>query len=259
VTTSEIVQSNDVTTIEDVAEVVDSGSDVQLPQDVSEDADDASLLDTVQHDGSAKMDALSDAAQDGETTFGGDGACFHGAPPSGDVYVADIPQPNTKPCKWSSPKFFPSDPPAVTLQVDVGTHDPKTGQFVPYVDGQWLPMVHGPQGGFHVFAAIRVTLPGQSDPIVKLQSEAIGWVDCEPVALGQQPVIFVKPDGGGGYTTATISHAGTLVIFPVQSKDSWQYCGKWVELMVRVKDIAKGTWGQTHLSVRLYDTKDAPP
>ena len=203
-------------------------------------------------------DASGDVKADGQSAPAGDGACFHGAPPSPDAYVADIPEPSSAQCQWTAPKFFPDKAPAPSLKVEVGTHDPATGAFVPYSDGQWLPMVHGPQGGFHVFAAIRVQLPGQSAAVVKMQSEAIGWIDCKEVALGQQPVIFVKPDKGGGYTTATLSHAGTLVIFPVQSKDSWQYCGKWIELMVRVKDVVSGAWGQTHLTVRLFDTKDAP-
>jgi hypothetical protein len=53
---------------------------------------------------------------------------------------------------------------------EVGEMDPQTGEFVPFANGHELPLIHGPQGGFHVEAVFRFEYDSAADP---LESEIV--------------------------------------------------------------------------------------
>ncbi|MCO4764182.1 MAG: hypothetical protein KC502_21905 [Myxococcales bacterium] len=291
---SSLDAASDVPLQADVLDSAGAGSDGDALQDAAADAgladtsatdtagaatasdaasDDGGLTDQWAGDGT---DHLTDAQTDGgaddgagaETDGGIDsgttvsdtgptGLCHADAGPGPDAYKSDVPQPDVAGCAWPEPKFFAGKkPPKPTLQLEIGTNHPKTGAFVPYVDGQSVPMVHGTQGGFHVYAAVRVKLPGETGSLAKLQSEMFGHVGCVLAALGKQPVLYAGKDGKlpFTYTTASQTHAGTLIVFGVDSSKSHLYCGRWLELTVRIRDMSTNAWAQKQVSLRLYDT-----
>ncbi len=230
--------------------------------DATSDTVDAGILDGGVEDG-AMSDSADGGPEDAEASGADSGpqVCFHGAPPGPNANVADVPQADFTKCKLPTPSFFGTTcvVPSPTLKVELGTHNPVTGAFVPYVDNQWLPMVHGPQGGFHVYVATRVTIPWGAgfDPVVKLQAEIQGYAGCKLAAAGKQPVLYAHAEKlkTGVYTTASTTSAGTLVVFPVSSGLSHLYCGIWLELVLRVRVFGTNKWGQATLTVRTYDMK----
>ena len=275
---SDVSEVSDASDVSDAEGWTDAGDDAELAAtlDAAQDATDGVDLsgDASATDGSTDGDVSDDldTALDVDVEDAGDAAladsteddagpqtCFVNAPPGPDASVADVPQPDFSACTLGPPSFFKAGETIAkpSLKVELGTHDPTTGAFVPYVDDQWLPMVHGPQGGFHVFLATRVTLPGVSEAFVKLQGESLGYAGCKPAAIGKQPVMYANPDTtvANAYTTATKTSAGTLVIFPVPSGLSHLYCGIWLELVVRVRQFGSDAWGESNLTVRLYDTQ----
>jgi hypothetical protein len=175
--------------------------------------------------------------------------CFRGAPPSVDAEVATLPRPDPACCAPVKPLFFKGDAltPEPTLQV------------IPYEEGRWVPIITGVQGGIHVDAAVRVVLAGETAPKVKLQIQARGYFGCKEAAVGNAPVIWVRPDADldQGYTNASPFKAGVEVRFPVTAALWYQYCGIWLELRMAVLHPASGKWGQTATMVRLYDVKPA--
>lgn len=226
-------------------------------------AGDAAISDTTDPGQDTQPDAAQ--ASQGDAPDGSDLAqdaggqvCFKGAPPGPDAKVAVMAKPDTSACKWPPPKFLGKTQEGAkpTLLLEVGTHDPLTGHFVPYVDGQWLPLVHGSQGGFHVYAAIQVAIPDETAPVIKLQSEARGFEGCEMVAAGQQPVVYASPDptAPGRYTTASKTNPGTRVIFGVTSDEVGLYCGHWFSLVVRARQVGSAAWGERRVTFRSYDT-----
>ncbi len=187
--------------------------------------------------------------------------CFRGAPPSVDAKVATLPMPDPACCAPVKPLFFKGDaaPPEPTLQVELGVSNPLTGGFIPYEQGRWVPIITGVQGGIHVDAAVRVVLADETAPKVKLQIQARGYFGCKEAAVGNAPVIWVRPDADldQGYTNASPFKAGVEVRFPVTAALWYQYCGIWLELRMAVLHPASGKWGETATMVRLYDVK--PP
>lgn len=188
--------------------------------------------------------------------------CFRGNPPGPDAIVFDLPQPDPACCAERPPAFFKAweTVPAPTLSVELGTSNSKTGGFIPYEDGQWLHIVHGKQGGIHVDAAVRVVLPAEEAPKVKLQVLATGHFECKETAAGNSPTIWVRPDADldHGYTNASTTQPGVEVRFPVAGGLWYRYCGIWMELGVAVRIPASQQWGRSVRMVRLYDGVKTP-
>jgi hypothetical protein len=61
-------------------------------------------------------------------------------------------------------------------ELELGSYDAASGTFVPFVSGQSVPLMHGPQGGFHVEGFLRFTDPATVDPL-EAQVELSVWVD----------------------------------------------------------------------------------
>jgi len=183
--------------------------------------------------------------------------CFRGQPPGAGEPVKQLAMPFAECCTKSSPIFFkPGQPmPAPSLVVELGTSNPQTGAFVPYEQGQWLRIVHGKQGGIHVDAAIRVVLPGEDRAKVKMQIFATGHFECKESAVGNSPIIWVRPDAelDEGYTNASPVKPGVEVRFPVTGFYWYQYCGIWLDLRAAVRHPDSGAWGHTSRMVRLFD------
>jgi len=182
------------------------------------------------------------------------GVCF-AAVPASDAVVADVPMPEHCPCAMDPPPFFGAAPvPAPVLTVEMGVG--QAGAFVPYADGQWVPITHGPQGGIHVWVGWRLRLPGHQEPKVKLLARTTSHIDCALAGTGTEAMWYATPDPAAthAYTNIDANHPGTPVIFPIEGSESGLVCGRWLELRVQVQDPVAQTWGEVRRTVRLYDT-----
>lgn len=181
------------------------------------------------------------------------GVCF-GAAPASDAFVADVPMPRACTCAPDPPPFFGAEPvPAPTLHVDMGVG--QDGVFVPYADGQWVPIIHGAQGGIHVWVAWRILLPGHTEAKVKLVTRADSRIACSLAGTGSESTWYAASDASvpGAYSNVSAIHPGVAVIFPLDGKDSGLVCGKWLALHVQIQDPVAKTWGEVRRTVRLYD------
>lgn len=61
-------------------------------------------------------------------------------------------------------------------QLELGTLAPGSGEFIPVVDGQKMPLVHGPQGGFHVEGILRFAADTTIDPLESAVELSV-WVE----------------------------------------------------------------------------------
>jgi len=185
--------------------------------------------------------------------------CFYGKPPGPEATVADLPMPDASCCERPTPLFFKADEPAPepTLKVELGRSDPKTGRFVPWQPGQWAPLRYAPAtAGFHIRAAFRVVLPGQTAPKVKLKVQAQGHFECKVAAQGTTPIIWIRRDADVryGYTNASPVSWGLILRIPTSTGSWYRYCGIWLEVRVAVKEPASGAWGEASHLVRTYQS-----
>ncbi len=185
-----------------------------------------------------------------------DGLCVANGPPGPNRTVADAPKPEGCPpleavLMWPTPDGKPNKPPE--LQVELGTSDADTGAFVPYVDGQWAPIVHGVQGGIHVWAAVRTTLPGQKPVKTALAIAGKSFLACQPVAMELTGSTLVRPDGTkpGTFTSASIAVPGEAIAFTGVLPGP--YCGQWIVLEIEIRHPVTQQWGRASVLLRLYD------
>lgn len=219
------------------------GPDAAVVQDVA-DAGDVSAFDA--HEIHVPPDVVVTA----------DGVCPVNGPPGPNRTVVDAPKPAGCPplepvLSWSTPDGKP--PQAPELQVELGTSHPETGAFVPYVDGQWAPIVHGVQGGIHVWAAVRTTLPEQKAVKATLTIAGQSFLACKQVATELTGTTLVRPDGAkpGTFTSASIAVPGEAIAF--SSDQPGPYCGQWIVLEVEVRHPVTLQWGRASVLLRLYD------
>ena len=173
-----------------------------------------------------------------------------------------VPEPDVSTCKWSDPDFFKgAKPPAETLAIQIGQVD-STGTFNPFVPKQWVGMDHGIQGGFHLTLAFRFKLPGNKDPILKVQIEPYLYGGCELQGFGNAPVVYPKAVAGDWFQFGNKLNPGIQVRFgvpgvgkEVKSSSSFDFCNEWYEMRVAVRDMKSGKWGSTSVRLRTYDTK----
>lgn len=183
-----------------------------------------------------------------------DGLCVVNGPPGPQRKLVDLPKPTGCPplqplLPWPTPDGQPSTPP--TLAVEIGTSDAQTGAFVAYQDGQWAPIVHGVQGGIHVWAAVRTQLPGQKAGKTTLTIAGASLLDCKPVAAELTGTTLVHPDATGLWTSASVAVPGTPIAFVDTS--AAPYCGRWVTLQIEVRMPDTLQWGRASVLLRLYD------
>jgi hypothetical protein len=185
-----------------------------------------------------------------------DGSCFVGGLPPPDAAVADMPQPAAELCPLPPTLLWDAAPPQPTLQPEVGVVDPNSGAFVRYEPGAWVPLLHGPQGWFHIEASFRVDLPGTTAPTAKLLGEARAWLDCAEATT--PTTVTVKavqaPEPGDVYTNANPASNKLLAVFPVPSANSGQFCGRWITLRVALRLAGTNQWGAVTRVLRTYDS-----
>ncbi len=240
----------DASAVVDVPVVVDAAG---LPADTSDAAAPA-------HDATA---AVADAAViDTPVATSDTYICPSPTEPGPDANVGNVPMPPKWSCPVDPPEFFKGKPPpAATLTVELGAVAPNDA-FKVYQENAWVPMVHGPQGGFHIYAGLRVKVSGATLPKLKLQVEPRLWDGCKIVGYGVAPVSYGTLQAGMDPPTYVIGEAavpGTLVIFDdggtgVKSSQSLYYCNRWYDLRVAVRDVLSGQWGQAQVRLRTYDT-----
>ena len=160
------------------------------------------------------------------------GTCFHGAPPVGDAFVAPLPaQPS---CPDVPPDFFDDAAiPPPTLQVEIGQLDEVTHAFTPYAEGGFAPVVHGAQGGIHVWAALRVHDPDLTTCSRRVSAQIRGYRQCFYVGNAAErtpPLVQVAP---GVYETPPGFQA-PAVVFKYLATDSGELCGQVEELRAQV-------------------------
>ena len=181
--------------------------------------------------------------------------CFVGAPPAPDAErtLPPAPQPT---CCGGLPTFemegLPSRAPS--LEVEVGLWDRCIDRFVPHQDHQWTPLVVGTQGLFHVYASVRVKLPGRTGEFAYVNFSARALDGCTAAATATAPALQLSPDPEreGWWTYQHGSRPGIFVIFPHHFCAACLYCGNWLDLRVAVKDGETGAWGEARASVRTY-------
>lgn len=230
------------------------GTDAQtsaLPQDTTADTAVSDAADvTVLTDATA---ADTGAAQDVDA--GPPGVCFKGGPPQGDAFVADVPAPDAAPCPPPAvpPGWFADVPPA-TLSLTLGTGG-SDGNFVPYSNGDWAPMVYGAQGGFHVWAGFKTVLPGHTEPKVTMEVQIWSESECVKVGNGLGTLVTAVQLADGSYSNVFPTSMGVADAFYLVAALSWQYCGQWVTMHVRAHLPETAVWGESQVTLRLYDTK----
>ncbi len=190
--------------------------------------------------------------------------CFYEKPPGPDEQVADLPMPDASCCERPPPLFFKDDDPAhePTLELELGRSDPLTGAFVPWQQGQWVPVKFGPGPPYvAVLTAFRVVLPTETAAKVKLFVQARGYFNCKETAFGTSPVVWVRQDGEleEGYTNASPVAADMQVRFPVHPGSFYKYCGIWMEMRVAVLEPVSGAWGTGSVMVRTYQSSPKMP
>lgn len=246
----------------------------EVPPDAAGLSDaDATAGDLVAGDGDADVAAPGDvSAVDGaaDATLAADSSASCPGPekPGPDTFVLDAPQPSTATCTWEDPAFFKgAKPPPQFLDFEVGTVD-KAGKFIVYADGDWVPMVHGTQGGFHVWAALHLKVPGTAVAKLKLQVEPILWDGCMLAGFGYAPTVYALPQPDGSYLLGDSEAPGTRVFFTgaggqeVKSATSVDFCNRWMDLRVSAREMLPGgqfgAWGKRTVRVRTYDQKTKP-
>ena len=186
----------------------------------------------------------------------GAGICFHGGPPAADAFVADSSPMDPATCPTLTPpaSWFATVP-APTLVVTPGFLG-ADGQFAPYVNDQWAPIVYGMQGSFHVWAGFTVAqVPNATAASVQLDVQIWGDTDCVTVNSGIANVVTAVPTIDGQYSTIFAGSSGIPTQFYVPAASSYLYCGIWLNLHVRVHDPVSGAWGEAVRTLRLYDSK----
>ncbi len=197
------------------------------------------------------------------------GVCPGPQKPTADTYTGDVPYPAAPLCTRPPPKFFKgAPPPAKTIDFEVGVVRPPAGAtptadtpgiFEPYSDGAWVSMDHGPQGGFHVWLALKLAF-ASPDPQLKVQLEATLLSGCSEIGHTVAPVVYPKLQAGGAsYQLGSAGVPGVYVVFDeggdVKSSSSKAYCNRWYDLYVAVREMKSGKWGDRAVRIRTYDTQ----
>lgn len=154
---------------------------------------------------------------------------------------------------WSTTTGKP--PTAATLPVEIGRGDPVVGTFVPYVNGQWLPIVEGIQGGIHLWAAVRLPLTGAAPKFAldiggQVRGDGCAIIGTQ-LASATKAIAQADPNHKGQWTTAKALVPGIPVAFAKNTAAT--YCGQWVTLYVEVREPKSQAWGHAAVQVRLFE------
>ena len=184
------------------------------------------------------------------------GVCFKGAPPTGDAFVADVPPDDPSVCPTVAPTsgWF-TDVPPPSLEVTPG-YLADTGEFVAYKEDDWVPIIYGMQGSFHVWAGFTVAnIPNATAATFPLDVQIWADTTCVMVASGVANKVTTVPTIDGKYSNVFVGSSGVPVQFYVAAASSYMYCGIWVSLHIRVHDPVSNAWGEAVRTLRIYDSK----
>lgn len=240
----------DAVTADGLADAATADSDTS-----SDDAADiADVSDVADVPDAADVPDVPDAVDAPDTGPGG--ICFKGGPPVGDAYVADVPATDPATCPTVPPtsSWFTSVPPP-TLDVTPGFLD-TDGNFKAYQDNDWVPLIYGMQGSFHVWAGFSVDkIPNATAATLPLDVQIWGDTECVTVASGVMAKVTTVPTATTAYSNVFVGSSGVPTQFYVPAASSYLYCGIWLSLHIRVHDPVSGAWGEGVRTLRLYDSK----
>lgn len=150
------------------------------------------------------------------------------------------------------PSAWLAQSPKPTLQVALGESSPSTTPlFVPWVDGDKLYLHCGPQGGFHVYWAVRVTLPGETVAQSVLEVVATGWFADREVMLAPDPKIaVVQAPGPDGLYQTPPGNDRQLRAICRDCSGIPAFAGRDLRIRVLVR-AANGAWGEAVRTLRL--------
>lgn len=234
----------------DAAEPGDSAGpvDASAPVDGSGGADAGAEVDATAT--ADATDADSSAPAKGPTT----GICF-AALPSAATSTGAVPMPATAlSCPGlDAPDWFTAAPvPAPTLQLDIGYRD-ATGQWLPYKNGDWVPLGTLQQGGFHLDLVPQVELAGVTAVKQQVQAEAFAHSACQVTASLQLSKAWLVQAPGPEFVYTTDPNAKTLLVFGDSASQIGKSCGIWLQVVWRVRLAGTESWGQVVRTLRTYD------
>ena len=204
--------------------------------------------------------ALADAAMALPAAPTNAALCPGPTKPAADANWGDVHVPDTAGCAQEEPQFFKGAPlPPKQLTVELGAVN-SSGVFVPYQDGDWVPLNHGLQLGFHVWASLRVNLPGSTVPKAKLQTDMGIFAGCVQVSYGDYSVVYPTLHSDGSYFVGTAETPGIEMRFsydpegkPASPYAMHKVCNNWYELRAAVRDMASQKWGAASVRLRAFD------
>ena len=136
--------------------------------------------------------------------------------------------------------------------MEVGQLD-QSGAFVPLEAGGWVPQIMGPQGMFHVWASVRLWLPGETADLVHVRIAARALDGCAVAGTTTLEVdLRPDPNAPGAYTFLDVEDPGFVVLFPFGPVHACVFCGHWVDLRIQVRPLPGTAWGETQRTQRLY-------
>lgn len=165
-----------------------------------------------------------------------------GVPPSDPVPFCQDPWPE----EWVAAGMEATS----TLQLEIGRIDETTKIFTPFVDGGWLPIIHGPQTlamvEFDVrFSGTSVVATSQLHKIWQT-----GRFGCDLLNGPLMSALNIKPiDGTQDWVD---SNGPRQMVFNLHTWDTWKLCGKWIDLRVAVW-IGGGQWATVRRVMRFWD------
>jgi hypothetical protein len=179
-------------------------------------------------------------------------------PPSPCTWTGVVAQePTCTPC--AGPSFFKGElPPPATLKVEIGAVG-AGDVFHPFGPGQWVPMVHGEQGGFHVWVGFRVRIDELDEPKGKFQTDVQLYRGCSNQGLSLRPVAYADRRPDGSYVHGSAAIPGDDVRFTMagaEVKNLWtsDFCNQYYDIHLAVREMKTGRWGESWVRVRTYDT-----
>lgn len=203
---------------------------------------------------SAKVDLSMDADTSTPTPELKAGICFS-AMPTAATSTGAVPMPATAlSCPGlDAPDWFAAAAvPPPTLQLDIGYRD-ATGQWLPYKDGDWVPLGTLQQGGFHLDLVPQVLLPGLTAVKQQMQAEAFAHSACQINASLQLSKAWLVQAPGPEFVYTTDPNAKTLLVFGDSASQIGKSCGIWLQVVWRVRLAGTDSWGQVVRTLRTYD------
>jgi len=155
--------------------------------------------------------------------------------------------------------------PKSTVKIEFGEID-KKGHFQPWKANGWAKLTPGLQPGFHIWAAVRMTIDGHPASTDKLKAKTIVditvWDGCTFAGLNFTKIIYPKPSGAA-YVYGDKVVAGIQLRFKKPTghdlpKDQlWEKCGEWVDIRADFYNTATKAFGRKWFRMRTYAEQPA--